>query len=152
MRKILLLLFLGAFLLAVSPDAFAHGSGAGKVDAPTYVRQAIAFLEGTNNAEAAEERVQDALILQSDEVNPELLRKAQQALKNSNLEEAKALLVKALGKEPAEAEELALRTGFKGSLVNYAALFLGAIFIVSGVLIIRKKTPAVRKEGGIIGG
>ncbi len=152
MKRVMFLLFLGVFLLAAAATAFAHGGGTGKVDAPTYVRQAIAFLEGTQNVEGAEERIRDALALQSDQVNPENLQQAQKALENGSLEEAKALLVKALGKEPAGAQELTFHAGFKGSAGNYVLLLLAIIFIITGWGLIKRQVPKIREKGGTVHG
>jgi hypothetical protein len=153
MQKRVVLFFLVVFLLTASSIAFAHGGEEGEVDAPTYVRQALAFLEGTNNVEAAKERVQDALKLESDEIDQEKLLKAQKALENSELEQATFLLVKALGKEPNTAEELSFKVGFKSTINDYLLIIVGVVFIIIGGLIIRKKgLPATGKKGGIIHG
>ncbi|GAW91938.1 hypothetical protein [Calderihabitans maritimus] len=152
MKKALILLVLGALLFGIAPAVFAHGGEIGKVDARTYVRQAIAFLEGTENIEAAEGRIEAALELPSHEVNKELLKKAQEALNNSNLEEAKLFLVKALGEEPDGAEVLSLHAKFNGNLIDYVMLFLAGLFILTGGVIISRKTPAVGEKGGAFHG
>jgi len=149
LKRMILLLFIATAIFGASSYAYAHGGG-GVVDAPTYVRQSIAFLEGTSNVAEAEERINEALELNGETVNREMLMQARQALADGNMEEAKSFLVQSLGKQSATAEELALHPGFKGDAADYAVIVLGIVLIAAGGLFISSSKKNVsHRNGGI---
>lgn len=141
MRKLLVAFLVVALMLVSVAPVFAHGGEEeGAVDAPTLVRQAIVFLEGIQDIGSAELKVTEALTAEGDSVNTAQLQQALEALKKSDIEEAKVLLVKSLGKDPLQAEELTLKPVSPSAGATTALTILaGALIILGGAIVLKVK-------------
>jgi len=140
----LVMLTLLLLIMVSNSTVWAHGGEEEEVvDAPTLVRQAIAFLEGGENTEAAATLIMKALKSGNGQIILEKLEKAKLALEAGELEKSKNALVMALGKDPQSAEELGIHPSFSAGVTGYGLVFLSLVLISGGLLVLQKS----RKEG-----
>jgi len=140
MRYRFVLVLAGLMLgLWVAP-VFGHAADEGGVaNAATEVKQAIAFLEGTKDIEAAEMKIKDAMNAEgSEDLNKDKLNQALGTLKKQDVETAKKLLAESLGKDPQTAEELTLRSSYTGSALNNGLLLAACVLILIGGTVVFK--------------
>lgn len=124
----------------------AHGGEEAEIDVPTLVKQSIAFLEGINDIEMAEERLNDAINLNEEQqlADSQKLKQAQQALENSEIEEATILMVEAIGGNPEL--DLEFNPAFKLNGINIVLLLLSIVLVGLGLLVLLRKQS--EQEGG----
>lgn len=140
MRKLKIFVLTLSLALFSATPVFAHGGEeAGTVDAPGYVKQAIVFLEGIKDTDTAMMDIQKAMKAEgNDNLDQTKLNQALTALQKADIEQAKVLLVQALDKDPKNAPELSLRPDYRTSSANTAFLVLAGVFLISGVVVVRK--------------
>lgn len=132
-------------LIYVTP-VWAHGGEDGEVDAPTLVKQAVAFLDGIEDFEAADVRIQEVLEKKDSSLDATKLEEALRAIENNDPEAAKNALIYALGGDPETTQELALHPKFTGGLTGYAVIFISILLIIGGTLILLSRKGS-RKAG-----
>ena len=133
MKYIIKTVFILLLLLLPVTPVLAHGGEEGEVDAPTLVKQAIAFLEGTGDTGAANLRILEAMEEDDETLNATKLKEAQQALNSGDITGAKRALVMALGNDPDYAEELSFHPEFSGGAAGYGAAIFSGLLILLGL-------------------
>lgn len=131
---VLLLIFVSAL------PVFAHGGEEeGAVDVPTLVRQSIAFIEGINDMEMAKDKLNEAI-----EVNQETqladgqkLEQAKLAMDEMKMEEAKTLMVEAIGGNPENDLEYEPKVSFGAGSIFF--MILAIISVILGAFILKKQ-------------
>lgn len=134
-------LFIFLVLVISTLPVFAHGGEDEAVDAPTLVRQGIAFIEGIEDTEMVMTKLGEAIEANGEQKLADTLKlqQAMVALESDRLEEAKVLMIEAIGGDPADLE---LTPGFQLGVINVVLLVLAVIFIIAGILLLNKKTIA----------
>ena len=137
-KKLVSIALLFFILLGNTAVVFAHGGeGEATVDVPTLVKQSIAFIEGIEDVEMAEDKLAEAIEAneESNEANHGKLIEAMAALESSRLEEAKILMIEAIG---GDAADLELEPGFTLSVTNIILLILALILLLTGLVLLNK--------------
>ncbi|UOF90924.1 hypothetical protein LSG31_01140 [Fodinisporobacter ferrooxydans] len=140
MRKTFLSLLMGVFILFMSSSlAFAHAVGGAPANAPTLIKQSIAFVEGVHDASQAEMKAELAMFaVGNDMIDKSKLQQAIAALQQSKLEDAKVLLAESLKVNPKTSDVLAFDLQYTPSAMNTFFLILAVILILIGAYIVYK--------------
>lgn len=145
MSKKLIILLTTLLILSIGViNVYAHG-GPKATDVPTIIKQSVAFLEGIEDVEKAEDKLNEAIKANESQqvADGNKLTEAKKALENSQIEEAIILMIEAIGGDPETDLEYEPEFNFDGTSI--ILLIIAIISIGFGVMII--KTGNKEKRG-----